>query len=55
MGQLFGKRRLKVATKTDYRIRIMNEILSGIRVIKMYGWEVPFAKMVASVREWVTS
>lgn len=30
----------------------MNEVLSGIRIIKMYAWEKPFAALVAEVRRW---
>ncbi|OXA51509.1 Multidrug resistance-associated protein 4 [Folsomia candida] len=51
MGHLFSKLRLKVAGKTDRRVRIMNEIINGIRVIKMYAWEIPFSKIVAESRE----
>uniref|UniRef100_A0A3P8TH99 Multidrug resistance-associated protein 4 n=1 Tax=Amphiprion percula TaxID=161767 RepID=A0A3P8TH99_AMPPE len=35
---------------TDSRIRIMNEVVSGIRIIKMYAWEKPFSALVAEVR-----
>lgn len=31
----------------------MNEIVSGIQVIKMYAWEKPFAKLVSMARRYV--
>lgn len=41
---------MKIAKKTDHRVRIMNEIISGIQVIKMYAWEIPFERVVKKAR-----
>uniref|UniRef100_A0A8C1LBQ9 Cystic fibrosis transmembrane conductance regulator n=1 Tax=Cyprinus carpio TaxID=7962 RepID=A0A8C1LBQ9_CYPCA len=49
-GKLFSKYRSKTAAFTDSRIRTMNEVVSGIRIIKMYAWEKPFAALVNDVR-----
>nr|XP_046237998.1 ATP-binding cassette sub-family C member 4-like isoform X2 [Scatophagus argus] len=49
-GRLFSKFRSKTASLTDSRIRTMNEVVSGIRIIKMYAWEKPFAALVSDVR-----
>ncbi|CAK6954010.1 ATP-binding cassette sub-family C member 4-like [Scomber scombrus] len=49
-GHLFSTLRAETAVLTDDRIRTMNEVISGIRVIKMYGWEKPFAALVDEVR-----
>ncbi|XP_029941779.1 ATP-binding cassette sub-family C member 4 [Salarias fasciatus] len=49
-GRLFSKFRSKTAVLTDSRIRIMNEVVSGMRIIKMYAWEKPFAALVSDVR-----
>ena len=35
----------------DSRIKIMNELLSGIKVLKLYAWEIPFMKKVNDIRE----
>ncbi|XP_061642245.1 ATP-binding cassette sub-family C member 4-like isoform X2 [Phyllopteryx taeniolatus] len=49
-GKLFGIFRSKTAVLTDSRIRIMNEVVSGIRIIKMYAWENPFSSLVTESR-----
>lgn len=48
----FSRYRAETAILTDDRIRTMNEVISGIRVIKMYGWEKPFAALVDEVRRY---
>uniref|UniRef100_A0A1A9WTQ7 Multidrug resistance-associated protein lethal(2)03659 n=1 Tax=Glossina brevipalpis TaxID=37001 RepID=A0A1A9WTQ7_9MUSC len=42
--------RQKTAERTDLRVKLMNEIIQGIQVIKMYAWEKSFAKVIADVR-----
>ncbi|KAM9802671.1 ATP-binding cassette sub-family C member 4-like isoform 1-T1 [Syngnathus typhle] len=49
-GRLFSGLRADTAILSDDRIRTMNEVIAGIRVIKMYGWEEAFAALVDEVR-----
>merc|ERR1712003_165389 len=46
-----GKMRRKVLKHSDSRVKMMNEILTGIRIIKFYAWERPFGKEVGRLRE----
>ncbi|KAJ0181181.1 hypothetical protein K1T71_003266 [Dendrolimus kikuchii] len=50
MSKLAARLRMKTACKTDERVRIMDEIISGMQVIKMYAWEKPFEHVVAMAR-----
>ncbi|CAO1377283.1 unnamed protein product, partial [Diamesa hyperborea] len=43
--------RLHVAQRTDRRVSIMNELIQGIQVIKMYAWEIPFRNVVKLARK----
>ncbi|XP_063918456.1 probable multidrug resistance-associated protein lethal(2)03659 isoform X3 [Zophobas morio] len=51
MGKKYSDFRLKTALKTDDRVRLLNEIVSGIQVIKMYAWEKFFYKFTNSLRK----
>lgn len=53
MGKRSAKLRMTNTKRTDIRVKIMNEILFGIQVIKMYAWEKSFAKLVDRIRKWV--
>ena len=50
MGYETSKLRHETAKKTDKRITLMREIINGIKVIKMYTWEKPFASLIAIAR-----
>ncbi|CAF0716997.1 unnamed protein product [Brachionus calyciflorus] len=41
---------VKKLNNQDHRLKIINEILGGIKVIKFYGWEKSFQKIVDKIR-----
>lgn len=43
--------RSKTAKRTDERVGLMNQIVIGIKVIKMYTWEKAFARLVETTRK----
>ena len=48
-----GTIRAKAATQR--RLEVIKEIVSGIRLVKMYAWEGNFRKLVAQLRRLVVS
>ena len=42
--------RVKKTKFSDMRVKLMNEILSGIRIIKYYAWEGAFQEKVLESR-----
>ena len=48
-SQMSAIRRIKMK-ETDKRVKLMNEILSGIRVIKYYAWEYAFTQKIRAIR-----
>ncbi|XP_067124016.1 ATP-binding cassette sub-family C member 5-like isoform X2 [Centruroides vittatus] len=51
MAALITMLRRKAVKYTDERVQLMNEIITSIKLIKMYAWEIPFAKKITDVRE----
>ncbi|XP_074845315.1 ATP-binding cassette sub-family C member 4 isoform X2 [Carettochelys insculpta] len=49
-GRLFSSLRSRTAAFTDVRIRTMSEVISGMKIIKMYAWEKSFAELVSNIR-----
>ncbi|XP_070491925.1 probable multidrug resistance-associated protein lethal(2)03659 [Chironomus tepperi] len=49
-GKLSSKFRLQTAIRSDERIRLMDEIINGIQVIKLYAWEKSFKKLIGLAR-----
>ena len=43
--------RIKRVRQTDLRIKLINEIVKSIHLVKMYVWERPFQLKVERVRQ----
>lgn len=42
--------RTKAIHWMDERVKVMNEIIAGVRVIKMYTWEDSFSNWIRQIR-----
>ena len=50
VARKIGRNRAAMVKQTDARVKILSEILQGIRVIKLYAWELPMAEKIQEVR-----
>ena len=51
MGRLFNAFRRRTASITDKRVNTMSELISAMKIIKVYCWEDPFAAVVSDIRQ----
>ncbi|KYN01924.1 hypothetical protein ALC62_07226 [Cyphomyrmex costatus] len=51
LAKIIAPLTLKLAEKTDNRLRLMNQVITGLQVIKMYVWEIPFSNLVEKARK----
>jgi len=49
MKKMFSYRQ-KSMRWTDKRAKLLQELLSGMRVIKFFAWEIPFLNRLADIR-----
>lgn len=45
------KLQIQIMKQKDERVKLMNEILNGIRILKLYAWEKSFEEQVTQIRE----
>ena len=50
LGKIIAWLRVKTAPVTDERVKLINEVFTSMKVIKMYGWEIMFKEMIEKVR-----
>lgn len=53
LGKFFKILQDRVAGLTDKRLQLVNDVISGIRVLKMNAWEWCFRDLVNGVRRYV--
>lgn len=45
-----GRLRRAISKENDSRVKIINEVLQGVRAVKFYAWETFFSKRIGAVR-----
>ena len=51
LNKLHGKILEKELKTNDERIKLINEVLSGIKILKFYGWEKRFEQKIGDERK----
>ena len=51
IGALLRKQQIGLLQLRDKRVKLMSEILNGIKVLKMYAWELSFVEKIQKYRQ----
>lgn len=51
LGHLAGNNHREIAVETDKRLKLTNELLQGIRIVKYYAWENAFRDNIENKRD----
>ncbi|CAG9311971.1 unnamed protein product [Blepharisma stoltei] len=50
LANIVGNYRLKIAIHSDGRVKMITNLIEGIRIIKLYGWEDPYLALIYKKR-----
>ncbi|KAA3682525.1 ATP-binding cassette, subfamily C (CFTR/MRP), member 4 [Paragonimus westermani] len=50
MNHAYARIKIRIAQITDERIRILSDVINGIKIIKLHAWQLLFSKIVRQVR-----
>jgi hypothetical protein len=51
LSKLSGKLRRQAIAVTDERVNLMGEVMKGIQLIKLFGWEDSFSQKISEIRK----
>lgn len=50
LGKISGKFRMRTAMFADSRVKMITNLVEGIRIVKLYGWENPYLGLIFNKR-----
>jgi len=51
MTNIIKRLQARLMIEKDKRNKLINELLNGIKVLKLYAWEIPFINVIYKIRE----
>lgn len=51
VARALARVRKRVVALTDARVKLASEVITGIKAIKLYAWEIPYKEIIMALRE----